>query len=237
MSSNEDSTAYDACTRPFPFPQHGMVPTRVDDRRLCRRHGCSICASTPQFVQVHYDCYEIYMHESKLEANEALGRLWAAGSWRSPWPKAPLIHLSRTAPIDANTLKRVAEICGIPQLSKLPPELVDMIRQFSPHELLWRSILVIRLANQLSMSSEPLLRLPLDAILSWERGGKLIRTSLSYPPWVRLTIDPHGISKVERLSERPLYDGTVTEHLAFIVGDITDIDTELKVRLVRLSLS
>lgn len=88
------------------------------------------------------------MHESKLEANEALSRLWVAGSWMSPWPKAPIIYLGRIAhPIDQNILQRLAKLSGIPQLSKLPPELVDMIREFPIHELLWRSISVISLAT------------------------------------------------------------------------------------------
>lgn len=208
----------------------------VDDRLLCRLPGCSDCASAPEFTPIHHDCYKIYLHESKLESNEALGRLWVAGLWRSPWPKAPVIHLSRPPLIDQKTLERVAEICGIPWLSKLPPELVEVVRKFSLHELLWRSISVIRLVARLSTSSAPLLKVPLDAILSWERGGKLACASSSYPRWVRLTIDPDGISKVERLSERPLYDSTTTERLAFIVEDLTDVGTELKVSLSRLSL-
>lgn len=215
-----------------------MVPTWVDSRALCRHHECGVCAEAPEFIPVHFDCYKIYVHESKqeskLESNEALSRLWVAGSWRSPWPKALLIHLSHTPLIDLETLERMAEICGIPWLPKLPTELVDMIRQLSPHGLLWRSISAIRLAAQLSTSSRPLSKVPLDAISSWERGGKLIYTSSSYPPWVRLTIDPDGISKVERLAERPLYDGTTTERLAFVVEDLTGINAELKVSSSRL---
>ena len=124
----------------------------------------------------------------------------------------------------------------IPQISKPPPELIEIIRNLSLHELVWRSIAVIRLVTRLSTSSAPLLKVPLDAILSWERGGELAYTALSYPRWFRPTIDLDGISKVEKLHERPLYDGTVTERLAFIVENLPGINTELKVHLSRLYL-
>ncbi|KAL2759487.1 hypothetical protein ACRALDRAFT_2030768 [Sodiomyces alcalophilus JCM 7366] len=216
-----------------------MVRTIVDDRLLCRLPECSDCAIAPEFVSVHYDCYTIYLHESKLEPNEALSRLWVVGLWRSPWPRAPLIHLSRNnLPINQEALIRVAEIYGIPWLSRFPPEIIHIIRQLSLHELLWRSISVIHLAAQLSIPSEPLSKIPLDSILSWERGAELIRTSSSsHPPWVRLTISPDGISKVERLAKRPQYNGTQTECLAFIVEqDLADVDAEFKDGLLRLCL-
>ena len=162
------------------------------------------------------------------------------GSWLVDEPLArsadypPWLDSSSYRP---KTLRRLAKISGIPQLFVIPPELVDMIRQYSIHKFLWLSISAISLATRLSMGSEPLLKIPLDAILTWDRGGNLIRTSSSNLPWIRLTIDPHGISKVERLSERPLYDGAATEHLAFIVEQVADINTELKVRSFRFSMS
>ena len=233
MSGNENSTAYDGRTRPFPFPQPGMVPTIVNDRKLCRRKRCSVCVHAPEFIPVHYECYEIYWQKSTLDEDEALSRLWVAGAWRSPWRKAPLVHL-QMPPVDRGALKGMAEICGIPSLSRLPTEILETIRAFSQHALLWRSVVVTRLAARLSAytSSTPLLRVPLSSISSWERRGKLARASSGCLPWVRIAIDTDGISKVERLPGRPSYNGAVTDHLAFIVEDFTDIDIDVEFKVL-----
>lgn len=199
MSGNEDSAAYDGRTRLFSFPQPDMVPTIVNDRSLCRRTGCGVCARAPEFIPVHCECYEVYVQESTLDEDEALSRLWVAGAWRSPWSKAPLVHL-QTAPIDRDALEGMADVCGMPLLSKLPMEILETIRGFSRHGMLWRSVVVRGLAARLSATSrEQLVRVPLSAVSSWEPGGQLIRASSDCPPWVRITIDTDGISKVERL--------------------------------------
>ena len=172
------------------------------------------------------------MQSSQLELNEALHRLWIVATWRGPWPKARLIYLTQTPVIDQVALKTVSERCKVPQLSNIPLELVERIRQFSPHELLWRAVAVIRLAACLSTNrSRPLLTIPLDTILSWERGGELLYIPPGSQRWVRLTIDLDGISKVERLDDRPKYDGTTTQRLAFVVESPTGINTEIKVTL------
>ncbi|KAK3336940.1 hypothetical protein B0T19DRAFT_56151 [Cercophora scortea] len=135
----------------------------------------------------------------------------------------------------------LAKICKVRGLDKLPKEVMDMIWEFSPHALFWRSISTIA---RLPKTSEPLRKIPLDSILSWERGGSLVTSpspspSLSLPPYVRLTVDLNGICKVERLPKRPVYNGDTTESLAFVVEhtrDISNIDAEVKDGLVRLRL-
>lgn len=98
-------------------------------------------------------------------------------------------------------------------------------------------MLALRVADDISaMEPEPLLMLPLREILFWERGGKFERVtgSLQPPPTLRLTIDTTGISKVERLSDTPVYTGRCTSHFAFIVqseASISDVTAQLKVCL------
>lgn len=115
-----------------------MVPTIVNDRSLCRRTGCEVCARAPEFIPAHCECYGVYVQESALDEDEALIRLWVAGAWRSPWAKAPLVHL-QTAPIDRDALEGMADVCGMPWLSKLPTETLETIRGLSRHGMLWRS--------------------------------------------------------------------------------------------------
>ena len=235
MSNSGVSTAHISCTRPFPFPENGTAPAKVDGLKLCRRNLCLECARAPEFVPVHYDCYEIFTSVSKPHADEALVRLWTVALWRNIWQGAPLVHLDREDFIDQSVLGRMAGVCRIPQLANIPRELVDSIRQFSQHSLFWRSILVIRLASESSSSlKQPYCKIPLDNIQSWERGGELIRASHPLPPAIRLTIDQDGISKIERLHAEPPYCDVAAKRQAFIVQNMPGIDAELKDGLLRL---
>lgn len=214
-----------------------MVSTWVDDRLLCRRPRCSSCASAPEFIAVHYDCYRIFSEcsgqASKQAPKRMLDRLWIVSSWRKPWPKAQIAHLTEET-IDPLAFSKMAGVSGLPQLCKLPPELVSMIRDLSHHELLWRSISVVALSSK-KPQVQTYLKVPLDRILPWRRGEPFMpaSSSLSLPSHVRFTIDCQGISKVERLHEWPLYNDDRPRGLVFIVGRIDDMPgvyTEFKVR-------
>ncbi|KJR80117.1 uncharacterized protein SPSK_10316 [Sporothrix schenckii 1099-18] len=63
MLGNDGATAYSGrITRPFPFPQHGMILTDVDGLLPCRipLHSCSACRRAPMAVLVHYDCCHVF---------------------------------------------------------------------------------------------------------------------------------------------------------------------------------
>ncbi len=91
----------------------------------------------------------------------------------------------------------------------LPIEIVQQVQSYSTSSLLWRYNAVLDLVDQLSVASpDELVSIPLWDVLAWERGGSLVlATEPTRPPIVRLTIDSRGINKVERLSERPRFDG------------------------------
>lgn len=198
-----------------------MVPVWVNGRILCRRNKCTQCVSAPEFIPIHYDCYQIFRGNVNLEESEALDLLWTIGSWRNPWPRAQPIYLGDA--IDQVGLERISEISGLSDLCRLPPELVGMIRDLSPHQLFWRSIFVITLSSKIPQL-RPLSRSPLNRISFWERGAFPVPTlSVPLPPLIRLTIDIHGISKIERLHERPVYNGRAMKQLAFIIEHIRDM--------------
>lgn len=111
-----------------------------------------------------------------------------------------------------------------------------MIRYHSQHSLLWRCIPALRLATHISVTApEPLLTLPLCDLHSWERNGmlRLVTTSQSPLPTLRLTVDSGGISKVERLLDRPQYVGECSSRSAFIIvqdDSASGVVAQLKVR-------
>ncbi len=184
-----------------------MVPIWVNGRILCRRNKCNQCVSAPEFIPIHYDCYQIFRGNMNLDESEALDLLWTIGSWRNPWSRAQPIYLGDA--IDQVGLERISKISGLSDLCRLPPELVGMIRDLSPHQLFWRSIFVIALSSKIPQL-RPLSRSPLNRVLSWERGASPVLTSsVPLPPLIRLTIDIHGINKIERLHERPVYNSRI----------------------------
>ncbi|KAI1298567.1 hypothetical protein F5Y03DRAFT_367802 [Xylaria venustula] len=215
-----------------------MVPIWVNGRILCRRNKCNQCVSAPEFVPIHYDCYHIFRRNVNLGESEALDLLWTIGSWRNPWPRAQPIYLSNA--IDRIELERISEISGLPDLHRLPPELVGMIRDLSPHQLFWRSIFVMSFSSK-TPQLRPISRSPLHKILSWERGApSVFGSSAPVPPLIRLTFDVHGMNKIERLREWPTFSSRTTNRSAFIlehIRDVSKIHVEFKGDFSRLRLS
>ncbi|KAB5576478.1 hypothetical protein GE09DRAFT_623594 [Coniochaeta sp. 2T2.1] len=145
--------------------------------------------------------------------------------------------------VDKDTLRTISGFCGLPPLDTLPPELVEIIRQYSRHSLLWRCVPALQLAAHVSATKPgPLLTVPLRDLDSWERGGKFERLAegtRSPLPILRITLDWAGISKLERLPKLPTYAGEYTNRFAFIVQDkasIPHVAAQLKDGRLRLNL-
>ncbi|KAI5924935.1 hypothetical protein F4810DRAFT_700405 [Camillea tinctor] len=243
LFGNDDSTSYRGQTRPFPFPKQGYLTTEVDGFHLCRHPNCKMCTASPEFIPIHYECFEIFRKACILESSDALHRLWTIVAWRNPWRKAPPVYLANDKLPDRDSFERVAQMCGMSWLCGFPPELLQMIQDYSAHTLLWRATSALRLAALVAVtSSECLVKIPLCEIVSWRRGGKPDRVSPPSPrllPVIRLTIDADGISGVERLPCYPAYTGESQGSFAFIVeqeDDLSGLVAQLKDGLLRLEL-
>ncbi|KAH8907737.1 hypothetical protein BR93DRAFT_944718 [Coniochaeta sp. PMI_546] len=241
LFGNRDSTSYLGHTRPFAFPEGVHTTTRVDGRLLCRDHDCIRCAASPEFAPIHFDCFEIFRQQCSVNISDALDRLWILAAWRNPWRGAYPIHFSVPAGNSAR-LRTISSFSGLPRLSILPSELLEMIRQYSRHSLLWRCVPVLELADYISaITYQPLLKILLPELLFWERGRnfELVKGSRSTPSTLRLTIDSAGISKLERLPRPPVYSGEYTSRVAFIVQDeasVSRIMAHLKDGQLRLEI-
>ncbi|KAI0404759.1 hypothetical protein F4802DRAFT_566206 [Xylaria palmicola] len=240
LYGDDASTSFRGITRPFLFPQLGYCMTEVDGFRLCRRPGCRRCAMSPEFVPVHWDCFEIFRNHCSLEWTEALRRLWVAAAWRTPWRGA----LPMSFPIEASSspsLEASCGICELSQLCKLPLELRRIIQSYSKHALLWRTALVFDFAARISHTTpNSLLTMPLKDIVFWERGKRpQVRSSLPPLPLMRIVVDAVGISKVERISVQS-YKGECHSSRVYMVEHekaASEYKAQFKNGLLRLELA
>ncbi|KAI5865028.1 hypothetical protein GGS23DRAFT_603707 [Durotheca rogersii] len=142
-----------------------------------------------------------------------------------------------------SSLLRIMHICGLPRLQSLPPELVELIRQLSPHALFWRAISTISLASNVTIPPQPLLVFPLKDIETWKRGESVVRITEQTGrcrPMTRLTVDSEGIQKIDRLPATPKYRrGETVSRYAYIVERaeaLSSVQAHLKDNLLRLML-
>ncbi|KAI5859427.1 hypothetical protein GGS23DRAFT_616071 [Durotheca rogersii] len=241
FGKEDDSSSYLGRTEPFPFPDAARSVASVNGFRLCRFPDCKRCAASPQFMPIHCDCFEVF-RKCCGEGVDASARLWTVAAWRSPWRRAPPIYLASET-LEADSLRAIADIARLPQLYELPTELLEMVRRYSEHALLWRAISARSLAARVSATSpNPLLTLSLDDILFWERGGELERRDPGRPPLssstMQLTIDSDGIRRVERPSP-PSPEVFSRGAFAYVVEDqqaIAKLEAQFKDGLLRLVL-
>ena len=188
-------------------------------------------------MPVHRDCFEIYGNRCTANRTDALHRLWTLAAWRRPWRRA--YHMPFPAPsVDKAVLRAMSQYYRWPLLSllhTLPTELLDMIRAYSRHSLLWRCAAVLQLADHVSATnSKPLHVLSLCELESWERGGELRVLSSSPSLPMRITLDAGGVSRVERVPGEPTYSGECRDRSAFILLPAqlaSGIEANLKVRV------
>ncbi|KAI1296160.1 hypothetical protein F5Y03DRAFT_387245 [Xylaria venustula] len=216
LYGDDASTSFRGITRPFLFPQLGYCMTEVDGFSLCRRPGCRRCAMSPEFVPLHWDCFEIFRN----------------------------LSLPMSFPIDASgspSLEASCGTCGFSQLYKLPLELRRIIQSYSKHALFWRTTLVFDLAARISHTTlHSLITMPLKDIVFWERGKRpQVRSSLPCLPLMRIIVDAVGISKVERISDQS-YKGECHNSCVYIVEHedaISEYKAQFKDGVLRLELA
>ncbi|RFU72341.1 hypothetical protein TARUN_9919 [Trichoderma arundinaceum] len=211
---------------PFGFPKPEIETITARGLSICNDTECDACRDTPEAVPMHVDCYDIFMHKCPVKDKDTLHRrLWTLAVSRKPWRGASPLFLPKQ--LDVSMLQPAANWFGLPQLCGMSLELVDMIRGYSEHALLWRCISAFSLAAYMAETKEePRVAqvAPLREIASWTRGGKFETAlpSQTLPPVIRITIDCDGIYSIERLAERPQYSRECSVNLAYIVDPAHD---------------
>jgi hypothetical protein len=119
----------------------------------------------------------------------------------------------------------VATTLGMPMLASLPPTILHKIREETMSSKLWNYSDINKLAESLSEAAERDRSRhcqvhKLDEIEAWKRGQPPAKTdSASEFKINKLTIDRHGIKKIESLSDWPQYDYWRSETRAYVFID------------------
>ncbi|PTB79806.1 hypothetical protein M440DRAFT_1350888 [Trichoderma longibrachiatum ATCC 18648] len=234
----KDAT-YNGHLQPFPFHSMWAAHRQSDDYLICRARDCS-CTPACEYTAVHRECYKIFLRFCGLRGirkKPALQALWLCTAWKVPWPGALPMQASHV-PADAQSLQLAGRLIGLPFLHLLPPELLLAVWGASKHALFWKCVASIRLVAQLEASASELQVVPLDQVLSWNRGGELESAPVSAVyPITRLTIDQEGIVKVERLRCMPRFTAEYHSHSTFVVEDgasLCGIEAQLQNGRLRL---
>ncbi|KAK4139854.1 uncharacterized protein C8A04DRAFT_15471, partial [Dichotomopilus funicola] len=176
----------------------------------------------PEAVVVHADCLTIFRHECRVQGIlDAMGRLWTAVAWATPWQgAAPVHHFSPPNLTIDGLLVAAIRSAGFPALSALPLELLEMIHYHSRHAALWRCLAVLRLVAHIAATEpEPLRLIPLKSTSAWARGQEpvWVAAGVTAPGVLRFTLDLNGISSLERLESWPEDAGKQSTQSTFIV--------------------
>ncbi|KAI5459552.1 hypothetical protein BGZ63DRAFT_388280 [Mariannaea sp. PMI_226] len=216
-----------------------------DDYLLCWLPNCWRCARSPEAVGIHSDCFKLFKQVCDISDDE-LDRLWIVALFRSPWRGAPNLGLYHDTGLAVDLVYEKAAPLGISRLGSLPPELIRLIRDFSPSSTFWRYICAVSFAMELSTVTRAVNTLsastitPLSVISSWSRGTEpTFSTSPDRPSIMMLTIDRRGIKLIERLPHRPSYQQWRSDNVAFAIQEesqLGNVMVQLKYGILRLEL-
>lgn len=245
------SRSFCTSTQPFPFPYLGPSPILTNGFHACNltpgpgRWPCTYCASSPECAALHHQCYVTFVLHCRLPLPQALQALRNVVFYRRPWPKAPRMNL-QPGPQHAEAARRWVQ-SGIPadtsdpcllRLRCLPPELLDIVRRFSPHAWLWRFASLCSLSPCVP-TPEPPRHVALERIESWTRGDNAagaagpVVPNLDERPILIITVDAEGIRTLARVPERLDVCPSVSHCEAYLVEDIsslTGVQVQIKVR-------
>lgn len=174
---------------------------------LCQETPWPPCAQCPEVVAYHAECYHVFVQT--CDAEDAVNRLWRFTIFRKAWKpqyQDPLLMRPvQTLPISGAALEAVATKLGLPELTKIPPEIYQFIRNGSAGAPFWRAAMAIDVAYEAQIYpwSNSYETLPMSTIMPWNRGeeawGSVLRAAKM--PMMRLTFDTFGLKSIERFAD------------------------------------
>lgn len=132
----------------------------------------------------------------------------------------------------------LAKFKDMQHISSVPLEVALLIHDYSRLGTIWQYASLLERFKMFSKADTQLRSLSLREISFWERGGLPTVLTDRSRGTIRLTIDSQGLSKIERLRERPNHQTGSSNALAYVVepekrlGNIT-VDFKACITLVR----
>lgn len=198
----------------FQLPKIGSPEstTLVNGFTPCRLENCKECDASPNCVVAHHKC--VRMWSGAYEAifgttNNCWAQLCEAGLAREPWPKAPVIDLKAS---ETHLIGTVEE-----EMAQLPLVVQRAIRQRAAPEEFAKAIIVAKAVlalNEAIKNGQVSREFPLSQIRRWSRRGKPQLRGDAQVLFYKITIDFHGIRKVESLNELPASDSTASPSMS-----------------------
>lgn len=213
-----DKASYRALTRPFPFPLPGLRKMEVNGFQVCRIPSCKHCALAPESVAFHFQCFKTFIKEYGMSLPQVINYLWTIACHRRPWSQTPALGLAPCRQLNQNWVARISHDSELAGLRSIPEELLDIIRQFSPHSHLWRFVALLALTPR-PISTLPPHTLALASIDSWRRGDREVVCEGDKRPIIKITIDSNGIHAIERLPGLPKVNLESSRHRVYIVEE------------------
>lgn len=206
---------------------------------LCRRSTCKACADSPQSAIVHQECLFVFVQRSLLKISQAFDHIRTIALFRKPWEKKPyLLHPRFYERANIRPSKQVAAEFDVALLFKFPSEVLKLIKDMSPHALIWRSMSAIAVADQI-LPTQSAQFFSLISIRKWTRGSERPEFAHDQHSVVKITIDSRGIRAIEQLQERPSFRFTESGLEHYVVeeaGQLRDVQVCMKVKHLYISI-
>ncbi|KAF5643794.1 hypothetical protein F25303_6191 [Fusarium sp. NRRL 25303] len=202
-------------------------PPHFDEAHLHIRSECGLCCQTihpNEWAIAHCYCLFLQTYPKK----PVLERLWVAAVWRTPWIMSSLKPKIQLDVVD-NELVSIslptAQILGLPQLTALPSEVLQLIKAYSRGSVIWSYPAIKARAEEMAMFDERMsesddMQYELSIVKKWHRGQDA-ELDENPPESVvfRFTLDSHGLLDIERLPNWPEYESCrYRTHKYFLIG-------------------
>ncbi|KAH8683636.1 hypothetical protein BGZ61DRAFT_424903 [Ilyonectria robusta] len=152
----------------------------------------------------------------KSAYHDKLDRLYTLASWTRPWSAVSSLHLDPRTNVPRG-IYMLAKFKDMQHISSVPLEVALLIHDYSRLGTIWQYASLLERFKMFSKADTQLRSLSLREISFWERGGLPTVLTDRSRGTIRLTIDSQGLSKIERLRERPNHQTGSSNALAYVV--------------------